>query len=145
MATIRAEHETQNRMILAQKAALDSIIRNLEALRSLGRDRETTASADSDMSPRDTPGPEAADPATSVPESDATAPPDMEVEEGEEESGSDPVPPGEEAGDDDIEMGEVEEPKNKGKKRREEELEEGEASDEASDESSVLSDVPEGI
>jgi THO complex subunit 7 len=69
----------------------------------------------------------------------------MEVEEGEEEILLESIVPAEEEEvEDDIEMGEVEEPKNslKGKKKRDEELEEGEAS-EPSDDSSVLSEPPD--
>ncbi|KAJ7068425.1 Tho complex subunit 7-domain-containing protein, partial [Mycena amicta] len=139
MSTIRAEHEAQDRSILAQTISLDQIIKNLEALRSLGRgDQEIAAGAD--MTPRDSPGPEGSgDAPTAVPEVETAVPEKMEVEEGEEESVGPSKEDGE--GDDDIEMGEVEEPK-KGKKKREEELEEGEASD-GSDLSSVLSDVPD--
>ncbi|KAJ7044502.1 Tho complex subunit 7-domain-containing protein [Mycena alexandri] len=135
MAAIRAEHDTQNRTIQAQKTALDTIVSDLGSLRFMGKDREVATSTD--LSPRDTPGPESTGDAT------ATVSEKMEVEEGEEETVPDSVVPAEEAVEDDIEMGEVEEePKNKGKKKREEELEEGEASD-ASDASSALSEPPD--
>lgn len=139
MAAIRAEHETQNRTIQAQKTALDGIVSDLGSLRFMGKDREAATSTS--LSPRDTPGPESTGDATAT----ATIPEKMEVEEGEEETVLDSVVPAEEAVEDDIEMGEVEEePKNnsKGKKKREEELEEGEASD-ASDDSSELSEPPD--
>ncbi|KAJ7781079.1 Tho complex subunit 7-domain-containing protein, partial [Mycena metata] len=140
MAAIRAEHETQNRTIQAQKTALDGIVSDLGSLRFMGKDREAATSTS--LSPRDTPGPESTGDATAT----ATIPEKMEVEEGEEETVLDSVVPAEEAVEDDIEMGEVEEePKNnsKGKKKREEELEEGEASDNASDASSELSEPPD--
>ncbi|KAJ7498758.1 Tho complex subunit 7-domain-containing protein [Mycena latifolia] len=136
MAAIRAEHETQNRTIQAQKAALDGIVADLGSLRFMGKDREAAAAL-SDPSPRDSPRPEMTGDPTPPVESSK-----MEVEEGEEETVLDSVLPAEEAAEDDIEMGEVEEPRNKGKKKREEELEEGEASD-ASDASSELSDPPD--
>jgi THO complex subunit 7 len=144
MAAIRAEHDTQNRTIQAQKAALDAIVTDLGSLRFLGKDREAAAS--SDLSPRDTPGPEAGDATTAPAEGETAVPEKMEVEEGEEEILLESIVPAEEEEvEDDIEMGEVEEePKNslKGKKKRDEELEEGEAS-EPSDDSSVLSEPPD--
>ncbi|KAJ7129506.1 Tho complex subunit 7-domain-containing protein [Mycena epipterygia] len=147
MAAIRAEHDTQNRTIQAQKSALDTIIAELGSLRFMGKDRETAAS--SDPSPRDTPGPETAGEAPVAAES-ASGPEKMEVEEGEEETVPDSVLlPANNGVEDDIEMGEVEEPKNRSKKKREEELEEGEASEgeasegEASDVSSALSEPPD--
>jgi THO complex subunit 7 len=139
MAAIRAEHETQNRTIQAQKAALDEIITNLGSLRFMGKDRETLATS-IDPSPRDSPSLEAVGDPTATAESGSVLPDKMEVEVEEgEEAVHNSVLPAEEAVEDDIEMGEVEEPKNKGKKKREEELEEGEASDA----SSVLSDPPD--
>ncbi|KAJ7684020.1 Tho complex subunit 7-domain-containing protein [Mycena rosella] len=137
MAAIRAEHDTQNRTIQAQKAALDGIISDLGSLRFMGKDREAAAALVG-PSPRDSPE-TTGDPAAAA-ESETTPPEKMEVEEGEE-TVLDPVLPAEEAVEDDIEMGEVEEPRNKGKKKREEELEEGEASDE----SSVLSEPPDDL
>ncbi|KAJ7765033.1 Tho complex subunit 7-domain-containing protein [Mycena maculata] len=141
MAAIRAEHDTQNRTIQAQKSALDNIVADLGSLRFMGKDREAAVS--SDQSPEDTPAPETADAPTNATEGGTAVPEKMEVEveEGEEETVPDSVVPAEEAGEGDIEMGEVEEPefKNKGKKKREEELEEGEASDA----SSLLSDPPD--
>ncbi|KAJ6539505.1 Tho complex subunit 7-domain-containing protein [Mycena capillaripes] len=144
MAAIRAEHDTQNRLIQAQKATLDAIVVDLGSLRFLGKDMEAVASTD--LSPRDTPGPESAgEPVTAAAEGEATIPDQMEVEEGEEgEEEDESVLPTQETAEDDIEMGEVEEePKNnsKGKKRREEELEEGEASDASSE----LSEPPDDL
>ncbi|KAJ7638994.1 Tho complex subunit 7-domain-containing protein [Roridomyces roridus] len=129
MAAIRAEHDTQNRLIQAQKAALDTIVTDLSSLRFMGKDAG---------SPEDTPAPEAGDAGTA----DGPGVPDkMEVEEGED-TVLDVTLPAEET---DIEMGELEEErevvKNKGKKRRDEELEEGEASDQSSE----LSEPPEDI
>ncbi|KAJ7682635.1 Tho complex subunit 7-domain-containing protein [Mycena polygramma] len=147
MAAIRGEHEAQNRTIQAQKAALDTIVSELGSLRFLGKDREAATSTD--LSPRDTPGPEgSAEPSTATAEGEATVPDKMEVEEGEEETAHESVVPAGEAAGDDIEMGEVEEePKNSlkgGKKKREEELEEGEASEtEGSPASSELSEPPD--
>ncbi|KAJ7094614.1 Tho complex subunit 7-domain-containing protein [Mycena belliarum] len=138
MAAIRAEHETQNRTIQAQKAALDSIIAELGSLRFMGKDREAAAIL-ADPSPRDSPGPGTSEDPPAAVESGKM---EVEVEEGEEETVPDLVLPAQEAVEDDIEMGEVEEPKSKGKKKREEELEEGEASD-ATDESSELSEPPD--
>ncbi|KAJ6628783.1 Tho complex subunit 7-domain-containing protein [Mycena sp. CBHHK59/15] len=135
MAAIHAEHDTQNHTIQGQKAALDAIIADLGSLRFMGKDRETATS--SVPSPRQTPGLENAGDATPATAENGTA--KMEVEEGEEETAPEAVLPAGEAVEDDIEMGEVEEPKNKGKKKRDEELEEGEASDT----SSALSDPPD--
>ncbi|KAK7054210.1 Tho complex 7 [Favolaschia claudopus] len=143
MAAIHAEHDTQNRLIQAQKAALDGIVGSLESLRFMGKDREAVVT---DHSPRDTPGPEGAggDGAVAALDGEAALPEkmDVEVEEGEEETivVLEPSGSAEAGAEDDIEMGEVEEPEKalKGKKRREEELEEGEASDASSE----LSDPP---
>ncbi|KAF7352652.1 hypothetical protein MVEN_01230900 [Mycena venus] len=133
MAAIRAEHDTQNRLIQGQKAALDAIVGNLEALRFMGKDREAAASTD--LSPRDTPGPEGAGDTAAAAEGETALPEKMEVEEGEEETVLESEVPGETGAEDDIEMGEVEEPEKsfKGKKKRDEELEEGEASDASSE------------
>ncbi|KAF7355457.1 Tho complex 7 [Mycena sanguinolenta] len=131
MAAIRAEHDTQNRLIQAQKAAMDEIVASLEALRFMGKDREGVST---DLTPRDTPGPEGTgDTATAA--ADGEAAPPKKMEEGEEETVPESAVPAEPALEDDIEMGEVEEPEKnfKGKKKREEELEEGEASDASSE------------
>ncbi|KAJ7283944.1 Tho complex subunit 7-domain-containing protein [Mycena rebaudengoi] len=122
MAAIHAEHDTQNRTIQGQKTALDTIIADLNSLRFMGKDRETaTSTANAEVK-------------LTVPEKM-----EVEVEEGEEEAAIESVVPPAEVPEDDIEMGEVEEPKNRMKKKREEELEEGEASDA----SSALSDPPD--
>ncbi|KAJ7276555.1 Tho complex subunit 7-domain-containing protein [Mycena haematopus] len=130
MAAIRAEHDTQNRLIQAQKAAMDGIVSSLEALRFMGKDRE---GASSDQSPRETPGPENAGDITTAADGE-TAPPEK-MEEGEEDTVLESAMPVEAAPEDDIEMGEVEEPEKnfKGKKKRDEELEEGEATDASSE------------
>jgi THO complex subunit 7 len=76
----------------------------------------------------------------SVPETGLTVTGLVQVEEKEEGEEDKVLPPTEDVGEDDIEMGEVEEPRNdKGKKKYREELEEGEASDT----SSALSDPPD--
>ncbi|KAJ6598907.1 Tho complex subunit 7-domain-containing protein [Mycena vulgaris] len=138
MAAIRAEHDTQNRTIQSQKSALDGIITELGSLRFMGKDREAAAAL-GDPSPSESPGPESTGDLTAAAENGTTLPEKMEVEEGEEETALDSSLPAEQAVEDDIEMGEVEEPRNKSKKKREEELEEGEASDA----SSILSDPPD--
>lgn len=137
MAAIRAEHDNQNRTIQGQKAALDGIISDLGSLRFMGKDRDMTAS--SGPSPRDTPAPdgngEVVQDAVEMTEAVEVT---EEKEDGEEDRVVETLLPAE-AAEDDIEMGEVEEPRSKGKKKREEELEEGEASDA----SSALSDPPD--
>lgn len=140
MAAIRSEHDTQNKIIQGQKSALDGIISDLGSLRFLGKDRDATSEL---PSARATPVPEEVmDIAESAPDTGLVATDVVQVEEKEEgeEDKVLSVPVTEELGEDDIEMGEVEEPKNdKGKKKFREELEEGEASDT----SSALSDPPD--
>ncbi|EAU84668.2 hypothetical protein CC1G_00187 [Coprinopsis cinerea okayama7 len=140
MAAIRAEHDTQDRTLHSQKAALDDIVTDLTNLRFIGKDKDATSIP---TSPEDAPvdlpetGPEPTSESQSTPDnekdnrSEATA---LDV------STSDKVPE-EGAVEDDIEMGEVEEePRDKTKKKpREEELEEGEASDQSSE----LSEPPD--
>ncbi|KAI6105837.1 Tho complex subunit 7-domain-containing protein [Pisolithus sp. B1] len=158
MAAIRAEHETQDRIIRGQKSALDGIVTDLASLRLLGKDKDASQFA----TPATTPAPE-------LPDSDegsrSPLPKDDEkqgegIEYGEvpegEDDGSSKLGPSvqglmsQQSGslrfraavsanvDDDIEMGEVaEDPKPKRKVR--EDLEEGEASDS----SSALSDPPD--
>ncbi|KAI6047449.1 Tho complex subunit 7-domain-containing protein [Pisolithus marmoratus] len=168
MTAIRAEHETQERIIRGQKSALDGIITDLVSLRLLGKDRDVT--------PATTPAPE-------LPDSDeGSLPMDDEKQGGGIEYGE--VTEGKEDGeddgsldllsssklgpsvqglmpqqsgtplssqresqgqgsmsadiDDDIEMGEVAEDP-KPKRKAREDLEEGEASDS----SSALSDPPD--
>ncbi|KAH7887612.1 Tho complex subunit 7-domain-containing protein [Phlebopus sp. FC_14] len=59
MTAIRAEHDTQERIIRAQKSALDGIVVDLSTLRLLGKDKESTASRLA--SPLPTPAPDSAD------------------------------------------------------------------------------------
>jgi len=137
---IRSEHDTQNKTIQGQKSALDDIISDLGSLRFFGKDRDATSEL---PSTRATPTPEEImDIAESAPDTGLPAPDAVQAEEKEEgeEDKVLSVPIVEELGEDDIEMGEVEEPRNdKGKKKLREELEEGEASDT----SSALSDPPD--
>jgi THO complex subunit 7 len=141
MAAIRSEHDTQNKIIQGQKSALDGIISDLGNLRFLGKDRDATSEVPSTPG---TPAPEEImDITESIPDTTSVAPGSVravEREEGEEERSLSGPSVAEGLGEDDIEMGEVEEPKNdKGKKKLREELEEGEASDT----SSALSDPPD--
>jgi THO complex subunit 7 len=181
MMAIRTEHGNQNRMIQGQKAALDSVIRDLGSLRLMGKEKDTTASVI--PSPSMTPAPEGilegadsgghsedtiAGAVSSAIVSSTGKSGEMGEEIQEDKASSDeialasaalnpaaklflptfaglPTKPASggilEHGDD-IEMGEVEEPKyvsNKGRRNRGEELEEGEASDLSSD----LSDPPD--
>ncbi|KAF4602110.1 hypothetical protein EYR40_005312 [Pleurotus pulmonarius] len=163
MAAIKSEHDSQDRIIRNQKSALDSIIANLGSLRFTGKDIDM-ASASVVNTPRVSPGPdegrETVDSAGTGRESsrgEASMSLDIkeEKEEGETFSDNNRVDSypaegqitrteGSETGQNDIEMGEVEEDNsNLGKgskvKRIREELEEGEASDESSE----LSDAPE--
>ena len=181
MAAIRSEHEHQGRIILSQKTALDSVIVDLNALRSMGkqdpadisrpstpppeirapdedvdmdgsaRTREETGELpeDNPKEPRDN-GRESIGASLSasaslnpgarpfVPSQSRTSTPALQ-------STSSPAPaPSSPAEDDDIEMGELaEDPKDlkARKKPREEELEEGEASDMSSE----LSEPPEDL
>lgn len=157
MANIRAEQELQSRVMLNQKSTLDDIIVDLSALRFIGKEKETqTASNSARATPfADTVDTLAVESASEIVGRSASSPPsqmdkesnekDSEKEEGEEDRDGDDELSGktEESGDkeDDIEMGEVEEePRDKLKKKfREEELEEGEASDFSSE----LSDPPD--
>lgn len=161
MATIKSEHDSQDRIIRNQKSALDSIIANLGSLRFTGKDVDM-ASTSVANTPRVSPGPdegrETVDSTSAGRESsrgEASMSIKEEKEEGETFSDNNRVDSepaegqvtraeGSEAGQIDIEMGEVEEDNsNLGKgskvKRIREELEEGEASDESSE----LSDAPE--
>jgi THO complex subunit 7 len=140
MAAIRSEHDTQNKIIQGQKSALDGIISDLGSLRFFGKDRDATSDLPSTQAspvPEEIPdiAENGLDPGSAVTDVVQVE----EREEGEENKAfSGPVI--EELVEDDIEMGEVEEPKNdKGKKKFREELEEGEASDT----SSALSDPPD--
>lgn len=140
MAAIRSEHETQDRIMLGQKAALDGIIAELNALRFMGKEPEIPASVP--PSNHETPILDVPElPATD--DSAASVVPDEVVEEekGVRESATDTAPSeGMIEEEDDIEMGEVEEdPKEKSKKKSREELEEGEATDASSE----LSEPPD--
>lgn len=168
MVAIRSEHDTQNRRVHAQKMALDGVISDLGAVNMMGKDKDTTSSrlaspmatpaleseefdASMDNGGRSYNG---EDSPVELEESgevekeigtdedseavllstssslNATAPPFMPLQSLSTREDL----------EDDIEMGEVaEDPKVKGKKKiRDEELEEGEASDS----SSALSDPP---
>ncbi|KIK29319.1 hypothetical protein PISMIDRAFT_89602 [Pisolithus microcarpus 441] len=57
MTAIRAEHETQDRIIRGQKSALDSIVTDLASLRVLGKDKDASLFA----TPATTPAPELPD------------------------------------------------------------------------------------
>jgi THO complex subunit 7 len=167
MVAIRSEHDTQNRRIQAQKFALDGVIFDLGAVNMMGKDKENTGSRQA--SPTPTPvledglditmdngvGGSVEGSALGMEESAELE----DKEEGEDKENSEAgllsvphslnavaepfVPRLTLSGglEDDIEMGELaEDPKVKGKKKaRDEELEEGEASDS----SSALSDPPD--
>ncbi|KAF5388008.1 hypothetical protein D9615_000541 [Tricholomella constricta] len=144
MTAIRAEHENQSRTLYDQKSSLDTIISQLDYLRFMGKDKDVASVLPSPMS---TPAPEH-DNNNTVEEAAETGPAPTEAAQAEEtEEGEEYKLPFEpvqvtitEPVEDDIEMGEVEEPKNdKPKKKLREELEEGEASDT----SSALSDPPD--
>ena len=180
MSAIRAEHENQDRLLQAQKAALDVIIQDIGQLRLMGK--ETVDES--------TPPPES-QPGDEDVEMDGTASVRTREESGELKEDVEPSrhPSGKTAADgheseddvplakavlnpaarafvptsrtntpntpvlrstpaqltpnindeDDIEMGEIEDPRMAKKKAREEELEEGEASDESSE----LSEPPD--
>ena len=136
MAMICGEHENQNRMLLAQKAALDTIVTDLVSLRFIGKDKDT-ASASNSPGTAATDLPEVGD-ALEPSESMATVATEPVVQEGGELTPMDDIPE-EGSLEDDIEMGEVEEEPKSKRKAREEELEEGEASDESSE----LSEPPD--
>ena len=157
MVAIRSEHDTQNRRIQAQKVALDGVINDLGSVNSMRKDKDA---APSDMASPMPPVPDSdgldialeqgvEDSVVGAEETE-----EVDKEDGEESSplpvsrplsvAAKPFVPGEFHKNDpadDIEMGEVEEEyKVKGKKKvRDEELEEGEASDS----SSALSDPPD--
>lgn len=145
MAAIRSEHDTQNRTIHGQKHALDSIISDLGSLRFIGKDREVTASAV--PSTRATPALESstADDLENAAEAGSTVPvTDDEKEEGEEDKPLESALEGGQVGEDDIEMGEVEEDIKEVKVKKKparEDLEEGEATDASSE----LSEPPDDI
>ncbi|KAH6915030.1 Tho complex subunit 7-domain-containing protein [Coprinopsis sp. MPI-PUGE-AT-0042] len=139
MATIRGEHDTQDKTLLAQKAALDAIVTDLVSLRFIGKDKDAASVPNS-------PGENSAMDLPDVPEgleqSDSMVTITTErggSESGNGESSSTYRIAEEGAVEDDIEMGEVEEEPKSKKKARDEELEEGEASDESSE----LSEPPD--
>lgn len=137
MVTIQSDYATEERNLLGQKTALDSLVAELAALKFFGKDKDAiTASAVPSL--RGTPVPDGGE----ITESGTETPgedPIIEKEEGEEDAVSEPPP------DDDIEMGEVEEDaknvKSLSKKKAREEMEEGEATDGSSE----LSDPPDDI
>lgn len=153
MAAIRVEHDAQNRVLLAQKSALDIIVTDLAGLRFIGKDKETMTPS---ISARATPLPDADSSgqylavesstrgvSSALSQADESTNED-EKEEGEDDgegNGSSRMTDDGELDEGDIEMGEVEEePRNKKlTKAAEEELEEGEASDFSSE----LSDPPD--
>ncbi|KAK0453466.1 Tho complex subunit 7-domain-containing protein [Armillaria borealis] len=133
MMAIRSEHDTQNRTIQSQKTSLDTIISDLGALRSLGKD---TADIPASLlaSPRLTPTLDGSGVEDTAETHIIT--PTVKTEDGEKEEGE-----ADKAASQDIEMGEVEEEdKNtKNKKKTREDMEEGEATDASSE----LSDPPD--
>jgi len=161
MVAIRSEHDTQNRRIQAQKLALDGVVSDLSVVNLMGKDKDTAGSRQ--VSPMPTHAPEGdditMDDDVGSPIEDSALGSEVLGESGEveKEDGEDneaashslnaaakPFVPSKSLSrglEDDIEMGEVaEDPKVKGKKKaRDEELEEGEASDS----SSALSDPPD--
>ena len=141
MAAIRTEHETQNRTIKGQKSALDGIIADLNSLRFMGKERETTLIPESRP---ETPYMDTFEVASAA-ESSLTSI-NSGSSEGGEEGGdktildSDQLTIEPTAEENDIEMGEVEEEqKDKNKKKSREDLEEGEATDASSE----LSEPPD--
>jgi THO complex subunit 7 len=161
MVAIRSEHDTQNRRIQAQKLALDGVVSDLSVVNLMGKDKDTAGSRQ--VSPMPTHAPEGDD---ITMDNDVGSPiedsalgsevlgesGEVEKEDGEDNEAAShslnaaakPFVPSKSLSrglEDDIEMGEVaEDPKVKGKKKaRDEELEEGEASDS----SSALSDPPD--
>ncbi|KAF9478184.1 hypothetical protein BDN70DRAFT_65757 [Pholiota conissans] len=157
MMAIRAEHDTQNRTILGHKTALESIISDISSLRFMGKEPETPAPS-IPQSLRATPALEPdvrsaeSSLASATAEAEVEAEVEVEDEDGEEEkddkllyetmSESQTVMSEGMIEEDDIEMGEVEEgprDKNKKKSQRNEEMEEGEATDASSE----LSEPPD--
>ncbi|KAH8830437.1 Tho complex subunit 7-domain-containing protein [Flagelloscypha sp. PMI_526] len=116
MSLIKAENQLQDRTMRSQKAALDTIVKEVANLKFIGKEDHNEPSSPSPLPMED---------------------------EGEVPQNA--VPPAESVDDDDIEMGEVDETvvrsPAKGKKKLKEDLEEGEASDA----SSALSDPPDDL
>ncbi|KAH9855030.1 Tho complex subunit 7-domain-containing protein [Lenzites betulinus] len=181
MAAIRAEHDNQNRVLHAQKAALDTVIHDINVLRLMGKDEE---SGEPTPTPETQPGDdvemdgtssvrtreesgelredgisraastiekaaeEAHDSDEDIPLSKVVLNPAARAFLPKSRTSSPLVPLSRTASsaplraqeEEDIEMGEIgEEPARGRKKIREEELEEGEASDESSE----LSEPPD--
>ncbi|KAJ3778923.1 Tho complex subunit 7-domain-containing protein [Lentinula raphanica] len=148
MAAIRDEHETQTRAIQSQKAALDIIISDLGSLRFSGG--EPTGSGM--PSHRGTPNlegrpSEAPEELETLPQGTGDHLAMLQADEKEEGEEAEEIEEGEEKPlgsevNGDIEMGEVEEDTNaRARKVREEELEEGEATDASSELSELPSDI----
>ncbi|KJA29929.1 hypothetical protein HYPSUDRAFT_31969 [Hypholoma sublateritium FD-334 SS-4] len=146
MAAIRAEHDTQNRTIQGHKTALDTIVADLNTLKFMGKEPETSSVP---QSVRTTPAPDS-EPQPRSGESSLTSINTEEAEEEKEErmviettisEGETVMSEGMIEEEDDIEMGEVEEdPRDKSKKKTlREEMEEGEATDASSE----LSEPPD--
>jgi THO complex subunit 7 len=167
MSAIRAEHEAQDRILHQQRSALHNVVAGLTALRLIGKDPDASDGVDSPMPAADDreDGEDAGGVASTlapssllnptarpfVPPSRTSTPGDSQRKPGLSmptplSSGtplsrvSSPLPPpaNSTSKDNDIEMGEVDEKRGRKKKIREEELEEGEATDGSSE----LSDPP---
>ncbi|KAF8917928.1 hypothetical protein CPB85DRAFT_1431003 [Mucidula mucida] len=126
IVTIRAEHETLNHTIHAQKLSFDTIVSNLGVLRLSGNPIETTATT-----PRLTPAPDGGSGESAAEGTPLSV--GIKMEDGDRTSVG-----ANQNGSDDIEMGEVEEDP-KGKKKAREDMEEGEATDASSE----LSEPPD--
>lgn len=161
MSAIRLEQDTQQRVMLARKQALDAVIADLNSLRSMGKEIDANTPSRPSTPTPDNPA-QSSELGTGV-SLETGQLMDASLESGEvDEMATDTMPPP--AVDrlnpaarvfvpsplhttrilqssDDVEMGEVSEDKNsnKTKKKLREELEEGEASDT----SSALTDLPE--
>ncbi|KAG6831399.1 hypothetical protein H0H92_011001 [Tricholoma furcatifolium] len=135
MTAIRDEHESHNRTLLDQKSSLDAIITQLDYLRFMGKDKDVPSTGPSRV-PSPVSEPSGADVAE---DTDSAALPEVSSErDGDRKPTPESAEVPTETGEDDIEMGEVEEDPEL-KKQLQEEREEGEASDA----SSALSDPPD--
>ncbi|KAJ7590866.1 Tho complex subunit 7-domain-containing protein [Mycena floridula] len=148
MAAIRAEHETQSRVIQSQKSSLDTIISDLQAMRFIGKDKDAMEESSVAVSSNATPAPEGsagdnAEPLIELSEEKEEGEEKEDGEEEEEENVSETGEVIETANEDDIEMGELEEDVKdfKGKKKPRDDMEEGEATDASSE----LSDPPDDV
>jgi THO complex subunit 7 len=139
MATIRGEHDTQDKTLLAQKAALDAIVTDLVSLRFIGKDKDAASVPNSPGEAQTLDLPDAPEGLEQSDSMVTTTTIERAGSEGGNGESSTYRIPEEGAVEDDIEMGEVEEEPKSKKKAREEELEEGEASDESSE----LSEPPD--